>query len=120
MTGGTIKLSDSQVVLVRQCYDIAARFVNLKQVKAEVPNYENEFEKAGCRIYSLICFCVEKEILDFTDEMARGFLIGLSSSYLSGKLPQSDIIEHSAAELAELICREQKSKFQNNNNNEMI
>ncbi len=119
MTGGAVTLSDSQAVLVRKCYDIAARFVNLKQVKADSQNYENEFEKAGCRIYSLICFCAEKQTVYFTEEMAKGFLIGLASAYLSGRLPQDDVLEESAAELVELIQGDQKSESKINNN-EMI
>ncbi len=71
MTGGAVTLSDSQAVLVRKCYDIAARFVNLKQVKADSQNYENEFEKAGCRIYSLICFCAEKKTV-YKDLLLNG------------------------------------------------
>ncbi len=120
MTGGAVTLSESQQALVRQCYDIAARFVNLKQVKADSPNYENEFEKAGCQIYSLICFCAEKQLFDFTEEMVTGFLIGLASAYVSGKLPEGGVLEQSAGELAEMIQREQKSESHNINNNEMI
>ena len=92
-----VELTCEQESVVQQCYEIAAQLVNLKQVKKDSHKYENEYDKAGCWIYSAICFCIEKNVTEYSEEMAKGLLIGIAAALISGKLPSREVLEKSAA-----------------------
>ncbi len=104
-----IELTCEQESVVQQCYDIAAQLVNLKQVKKDSHKYENEYDKAGCLIYSTICFCVEKNVTNYSEEMAKGLLIGIAATLVSGKLPSKEVLEKVATEFV-LLLRKEKDK----------
>lgn len=102
-----VELTCEQESVVQQCYEIAAQLVNLNQVKKDSHKYENEYDKAGCWIYSAICFCIEKNVTDYSEEMAKGLLIGIAATLVSGKLPSREVLEKSAAEFVLLLRKEQ-------------